>query len=171
MIAVTEASSGRLLKPDPMKPVRRLCKTLSASEALQNALTSVAMPKHFPSESILFQVGDKNAGLFFVHGGAVRLHVCDAPQFDRIMSSGSVLGLPSTLGGGPYSLTAECITGCEIVHIGRRKFVNLMHARPDLCKEITDMLSRELSFILSVFRRYPRSRHLTPSITMTQRNA
>ena len=151
-----------------MKPVGRLCKTLSASEILQDALTRASKPEHFPSESVLFQVGDKNVGVFFVRGGTVCLHVLNAPQFDRTMSSGSLLGLPSTLGGGPYSLTAECITGCEIVHIGKKKFLNLMSARPDLCQEITGILSGELSFIVSVFRKYPRSRDLTASLTNVQ---
>jgi CRP-like cAMP-binding protein len=148
-----------------MKPVGRLCKTLLASEVLQDALTRAAKPEHFPSESVLFQVDDKNAGVFFVRGGAVRLRVPDTPQYDRTMSSGSVLGLPSTLGGGPYSLTAECITDCEIVHVGKRKFLKMMNARPDLCQEITDILSAELRFILSVFRKYPRSR--APEVLVT----
>ena len=154
-----------------MKPVGRLCKTLLASESLQDALTRVAKPKHFPSQSVLFQVGDKNAGLFFVRGGTVCLHVPDAPQFARVMSSGSVLGLPSTFGGGPYSLTAECITGCEVVHIRKKKLLNLMSTRPDLCQEVTDMLSRELTFILSVFRKYPRNRDPAASGTTIQGNA
>ena len=151
-----------------MKPVGRLCKTLLASEILQDALTPASKPEHFPSEPVLFQVGDKNAGVFFVRGGTVYLHVLNVPQFDRTMSSGSLLGLPPTLGGGPYSLTAECITGCEIVHIGKKKFLNLISARPDLCQEITGILSGELSFIVSVFREYPRSRDLTASLTNVQ---
>jgi CRP-like cAMP-binding protein len=81
------------------------------------------------------------------------------------MSRGSLLGLPSTLGGGQYSLTAECITACEIVHIRKKKFLNLMSARPDLCQEITGMLSGELSFILSMVSKYHRSRDLTASLT------
>jgi CRP-like cAMP-binding protein len=154
-----------------MKPVGRLCKALSASETLQDALARAAKSEHFPSESVLFQIEDKNAGVFVVRGGAVRLRLPDAPQFDRTMSSGSVLGLPSTLGGRPYSLTAECITGCEIVHIGKKKFLNMMNVRPDLCQEITDILSGELSFILSVFRKYPRSKDFTASLTNVPRTA
>jgi CRP-like cAMP-binding protein len=57
--------------------------------------------------------------------------------------------------GRPYSLTAAYLTDCEVAHVGKRKFVELMTRRPALCREATDILSREMAFILSAFGQRP----------------
>ena len=37
----------------------------------------------------------------------------------------------------------------SIVHLPREEFLQLMRERPDLCREATDMLGREVTFIQS----------------------
>ena len=72
-----------------------------------------------------------------------------APHLDRVFSAGSILGLPSTFVGKPYSLTAACSTDCEVARIGKKQFLELMTRRLDLCREATDILSREVAFLFS----------------------
>ncbi|HEX8802352.1 MAG TPA: hypothetical protein VF772_27265, partial [Terriglobales bacterium] len=51
---------------------------------------------------------------------------------------------------------AQAVTDAEVLHVERQTFLSLMSQQPDLCRETTDMLSREVSFIhaaLAVRRR------------------
>jgi CRP-like cAMP-binding protein len=132
-----------------MKIVGRLSKTLLAPADLGNALEEAGNTAHFRRGSILFQAGDKNIGIFLVCSGRVCLSVPEAPQFDRMFSAGSILGLPSTFLGKPYSLTAACFTDCDVVLVRKKQFLELMTRRLDLCRTATDILSREVTFIFS----------------------
>jgi len=75
--------------------------------------------------------------------------VRNLPELDRVFSGGSLLGLPATFTGHPYSLTAVTVVRSDIVHLPREEFLQLMRERPDLCREATDMLGREVTFIQS----------------------
>jgi CRP-like cAMP-binding protein len=46
-------------------------------------------------------------------------------------------------------LTAVAAVQSDIVHVPREEFLQLMHERPDFCREAADMLGRELTFIQS----------------------
>ena len=133
-------------------------KALLAPTHLERALKGAGEIKHFRAGSVLFVAGDKNKGIFLVCSGTVCLQVPEASHLDRAFSTGSILGLPSTFVRRPYSLTAACLTDCEVVHVGKRKFVELMTRRPVLCREATDILSREMAFILSAFGKRPYKR-------------
>jgi CRP-like cAMP-binding protein len=134
-----------------MKIVGRLSKTLLAPADLQTALKEIGESYHVRRGSILFRAGDKNMGIFFVCRGRVCLQVPGAPHLDRTFLAGSILGLPSTFIGTPYSLTAACITDCEIAHVGKMGFLDLMARRLDLCREAIEILSNEVAFIFSAF--------------------
>ena len=71
------------------------------------------------------------------------------PKLDRLFSVGSVLGLPSTFTGHAYSLTAQAVTEADVVHVPAEAFLQLMRERADLCREATEMLGREVTFIQS----------------------
>jgi CRP-like cAMP-binding protein len=132
-----------------MKIVGSLSKTLLAPADLRRALKDAGKTDRYPRGSILFRAGDKNIGIFFVRSGRVCLEVPGAPHFDRIFPTGSILGLPSTFIGKPYSLTAACLTDCEVARVGKKQFLELMTRRLDLCRKATDILSREVTFLFS----------------------
>lgn len=132
-----------------MQDVACLSKTLRASAALRRAMTEIGEGVHFHHTSFLFRAGDENQGVFLVRSGRVCLQAPEAPHLDRMFSAGCVLGLPSTFIGKPYSLTAATVTDCDVVHVGKREFLDLMSRHLDLCREATDILSREAAFIFS----------------------
>jgi len=125
------------------------CKTLKASTELRNSLESAGNHKRYASNEILFREDDGNAGVFFLLKGKVLMSVKNLPKLDRLFSTGSVLGLPSTFTGHPYSLTALAVTEAEIVQVPQEAFLQLMRERPDLCGEAAEMLGREVNFIHS----------------------
>jgi CRP-like cAMP-binding protein len=132
-----------------MKIVGALSKTLHAPAHLRRALKDAGKTDRYPCGSILFHAGDKNIGIFLVRSGRVCLQVPGAPRFDRTFSAGSILGLPSTFIGKPYSLTAACLTDCEVARVGKKQFLELMTRRLDHCRKATDILSREVAFLFS----------------------
>jgi CRP-like cAMP-binding protein len=154
-----------------MKIVGRFSKTLLAPADLRRALKEAGETDHFRLGSILFRAGDKNRGIFLVCGGRVRLQVPGAPHLDRTFSAGSILGLPSTFIGKPYSLTAACVTDCEVAHVGKKAFLDLMTRRLDLCREATEILSNEVAFIFSALGERSRETCIERSIRASVRIA
>lgn len=81
--------------------------------------------------------------------GTVSLQLENMPHLDRFFKAGSLLGLPATFTGNPYSLTAVCVTDCQVVQVSREDFVRLMQEKPELCQEAAAILSHEVGFIQS----------------------
>jgi CRP-like cAMP-binding protein len=130
-----------------MKKIGAQCSFLSASPELSSRLRSCGTPRRFSTGEFLFREDQDNAGVFFLLTGKVLMTVYGLPNLDRLLSPGSVLGLPSTFTGHAYSLTAQAIAECDVVHVPQAAFVDLMREQPELCRECTDMLGREVTFI------------------------
>lgn len=120
---------------------------LKVSAKLKKALVEAGSLKHVGSNHCLFDVDQETTGVFLIAKGKIRLWVKDYPRLDRNFSPGSLLGVPATFTGNTYSLGATAVTAAEVVQVSRQAFLNLMTAQPELCREATDMLSREVSFI------------------------
>ena len=120
---------------------------LRVSSKLKKSLVTAGTVERFRSKSVLFEVDKENRGVYLVLKGKVSLSVKDLLKFDRTFSAGSLLGIPATYTGHTYSLTAQAATDAEVLHVERQTFLDLMSQQPDLCRETTDMLSREVSFI------------------------
>ena len=132
-----------------MKSVGTKSNILKVSDKLKAGLESSGRKRAFPPAHVLFREDRESAGVFLVWTGKVQMGVRNMPKLDRLFSAGSLLGLPSTFTGHPYSLTALTVVRSDIVHVPREEFLELMKSRPDLCREATDMLGRELTFIQS----------------------
>ena len=122
---------------------------LNASDALKSCLAEIGIKQQYSADSTLFREDGDNTGVFLVIKGKVCLSVRGLPRLDRQFGSGSVLGLPSTFTGHPYSLTATAMTAVEVTYVAQDAFVRLMRERPELCREATEMLGREVTFIQS----------------------
>lgn len=132
---------------------------LKASARLKKTLMSAGTVEQYPAHHRLFDVDEANIGVYLVAKGKVCLSVKDCPQFDRIFNSGSLLGVPATFTGHPYSLAATAITKAEVVHVDRQKFLDVMTNEPELCREATNMLCREVSFIQAALAECRRAKH------------
>ena len=122
---------------------------LQASDDLTTCLIEAGEKRLFPATNILFHEQGDNAGVFLVVKGEVCLSMTGMPMLNRLFGSGSLLGLPSSFTGRPYSLTATAITEAEVVHLTQDDFLRLMIERRELCREAMEMLGREMSFIES----------------------
>ena len=130
-----------------MTRVRSDINMLKASSKLKKSLVTAGTVERFPSKAVLFEVDEENRGVYLVLKGKVCLSVKDFHKLDRTFSAGSLLGVPATYTGHSYSLAAEAVTDAEVLHVDRQQFLDLMSQQPELCRETTDMLSREVTFI------------------------
>jgi CRP-like cAMP-binding protein len=130
-----------------MKKVGAPCNFLSASAELNDCLRAAGTLRRFSAGQVLFREDQDNAGLFYILTGNILMSVYGLRKLDRLLSSGSVLGLPSSFTGHPYSLTAQAIDETDAVQVTQSIFLDLMRERPELCRECTDMLGREVTFI------------------------
>ena len=132
-----------------MTSVGAQCNFLKVSAVLKATLELLGTRERFASSQLLFREEDTNTGTFLVLRGKVRMGVRGLPKLDRLFSSGSLLGLPSTFTGHSYSLTAEALSEVEAIHVPQADFLKVMREHSDLCRETTEMLGREVTFIQS----------------------
>jgi CRP-like cAMP-binding protein len=104
------------------------------SPKLTRDLRALATPVFKQKGTILFRAGYPARGAFLVRQGRVRLALDQAVELypTRILGSGSVIGLPATFSGEPYSLTAEAAEDCNLDFIPRRKILNLLRRKPKI---------------------------------------
>ena len=97
--------------------------------------------------TILFRRGDAARGLFLIRSGrvSVDLDAGNAAFPPRILGAGAVVGLPATVAGSPYSLTAEVIDDAELAFVPRPAVLSCLQSNPQLCFEVMDLLSGEIS--------------------------
>lgn len=120
---------------------------LRVSSSLKKSLETAGVIERYASNHCLFELDQENLGVYLILKGKVCLTVKDMARLDRVFSTGSLLGVPATFTGYPYSLEAVTVTDAEVLHVERQAFLDLMTQKPELCREATDMLSREVSFI------------------------
>ena len=135
---------------------------LKVSEELKSSLEVAGSDQQYSAGQVLFHEDGNSVGVYLVCKGKVRMSVRSLPDLDRDFPAGSLLGLPSTFTGRPYSLTASALVDSDVIHVGSKEFLALMRERPDLCREATDMLGREVTFIQSALAK--RRRQLATAI-------
>jgi CRP-like cAMP-binding protein len=132
-----------------MTSVGARCNFLKASPELKSSLEAAGRRERFSPSHTLFREDDNNNGVYLLLKGKVKMSVKGLPKLDRLFSAGSVLGVPSTFTGHAYSLTAQAQAEVDAVHVPQDAFLHLMRERSDLCREATEMLGREVTFIQS----------------------
>lgn len=127
---------------------------LIPSVELKERLLSQAAIVSKPKGAILFRRGDAVTGLFLILRGKVSLGLeRENPVFPtRTLSTGCIAGLPGTVSGNPYSLTAEVIQDAELAFVPREAVIDILHKDPVLCFQVMEMLSGEISQVRSAFK-------------------
>ena len=94
--------------------------------AALEGLAAITSPAAYPKGATLFVEGQPSRGVFVLCGGRVKLSTSSADGKSlivRIAETGEVLGLPATVTGKPYELTAEVIQPSQANFIARQDFL------------------------------------------------
>lgn len=120
------------------------------SAELRARLEEMASCSAKAAGTVLFHRGDSVSGVFLIEKGKVKLTLGESEAYPpRKLGPGSVLGLPATLAGAAYSLTAEVIEDAQVGFIPRDTVLDFLRANPLLCFQVTQILGEELSAMRS----------------------
>jgi CRP/FNR family transcriptional regulator, cyclic AMP receptor protein len=125
---------------------------LVAPAELRSGLNRIASVVYKKKGATLFRRGEPGSGLFIIRKGTVNLYLEGESQCypSRALGEGAILGLPATLSGEGYSLTAETIEDAELGFVSRNDFLALMAKNPNLCLMAMHLLSKEIASIRSM---------------------
>jgi len=106
----------------------------------------IAMQISYPSRSIVFEEGQRAAGIFVVCSGQIKLAATSRDGRTMILKiavPGDVLGLSATLNDQPYEVTAETLEPCQIRSVRRRDFLEFLSHYGDVSRHAAQVIARE----------------------------
>lgn len=124
---------------------------LLAPPELQLEIRRLSSILHRQKGNFLFRRGDPGIGVFLVRTGKISLQLEGGDKLlpSRILGPGSIVGLPATLAGATYSLTAEVSEDAELDFVPRADFLALMATDAHLCLQAMNLLSKEIANLRS----------------------
>ncbi len=119
---------------------------LIVSFELKTELGRLASPVSRNKGSFLFRRGEDVSGIFLIRKGKVsmELDAADGIYPPRTFGPDSILGLPATLSGTPYSLTAKTMEPSDLDFVPRQAVIDLLRDKPSLCFQVMALLSEEI---------------------------
>lgn len=110
---------------------------------LQQNCEVVRKPKH----TVLFKRGQAAFGMFLVMRGKVTLDfgVDGSCSLNGAYGPGALVGLPATLTGRTYSMTATVTDNAELGFISSKGLKGILRQQPELCRQLLDILGAKIT--------------------------
>jgi CRP/FNR family transcriptional regulator len=125
----------------PMMQDRLFC---NLPQQTLKGLDEISSSATYPKGAILFVEGQSPRGVFVICNGRVKLSASSADGKSlilRIADPGEVVGLPGTLSGKPYEVTAEALEPIQANFIPRDVFLKFLHEHGEVAVRVAEMLS------------------------------
>lgn len=125
----------------PVQGERLLC---NLSDVGLRALDEITTPITYPKGAVLFVEGQQARGVYVVCSGRIKLSVGSADGNTvilRISDPGDVVGLPGTISGTPYDLTAEVLEPAQVNFIPRDQFLGFLSQHAEAAVAVSRVLS------------------------------
>jgi len=136
----------------PHREERLFCNLPDASVRALSAITSSAS---YPKGATLFVEGQPSRGVFILCSGRVKLSTSSADGKTlilRISEPGEVLGLPATVTGSSYELTADVIEPAQANFISRNEFLNFLKENGEAALRVAQQLGETYHAAVSEMR-------------------
>jgi CRP/FNR family cyclic AMP-dependent transcriptional regulator len=124
----------------PHREDRLFCNLPPAAVQRLSVITSASS---YPKGATLFVEGQAARGVFILCAGRVKLSTSSIDGktlIVRISEPGEVLGLPATVTGKPYELTADVIEPTQANFISRADFLNFLCERGEVSLRVAQQL-------------------------------
>jgi CRP/FNR family transcriptional regulator, cyclic AMP receptor protein len=111
--------------------------------ALEN-LDAISSSATYPKGAVLFVEGQEPRGVFVICNGRVKLSANSADGkalILRIADAGEIVGLPGTISGKPYELTAEALEPIQANFIPRSAFLKFLREHGEAALRVAEMLT------------------------------
>jgi CRP-like cAMP-binding protein len=130
-----------------------------ADHGLAADLEPLGSRRHAAGGTVLFRQGEAVTGAYLVVSGRVDLRL-SAEHSKRIVGRtagpDAVLGLPATISGEPYSLTATTLEPCELVFLQREDVLTALRSDPARAMALLQTLAHEVHHLREVWPGKPR---------------
>src|ERR1700756_1656265 len=136
----------------PHREERLFC---NLSEPSVRALAAITSSAAYPKGATLFVEGQPARGVFILCNGRVKLSTSSADGKTlilRISEPGEVLGLPATVTGKSYELTADIIGPAQANFIARNDFLNFLRENGDAALRVAQQLGETYHLAISEMR-------------------
>ena len=136
----------------PHREDRLFC---NLSPAAVQRLSAITSPSSYPKGATLFVEGQPGRGVFILCAGRVKLSTCSIDGktlIARLSEPGEVLGLPSTVTGMPYELTAEVVEPAQANFISRQDFLNFLGEHGEVAVRVAQQLGQTYHSALAEMR-------------------
>ena len=128
-------------------PEYLLMRVAPVSQTAQSRLLAKARGITEPKGAVLFRMGEPAFGIFLLRRGSLSLRLESREGrvlVDRTVTPDSIVGLPSTLSGGRYSLTAVTLEESDLALVDRPVLMELVKSDPSLGLELMRALGEEV---------------------------
>lgn len=125
----------------PMMQDRLFC---NLPQNTLKGLDEISSSATYPKGAILFVEGQEARGVFVICNGRIKLSASSADGKSlilRIAESGEVVGLPGTISGKPYEVTAEALEPIQANFIPRNVFLKFLREHGEVAVRVAEMLS------------------------------
>jgi len=124
----------------PHREDRLFC---NLSPVAVQSLAKITSAAAYPKGATLFVEGQSPRGVFILCSGKVKLSTTSADGRSlilRIAETGEVLGLPATVTGKPYELTADVIEPTQANFISRDEFLRFLREHGEAALRVAQQL-------------------------------
>jgi len=138
--------------------IRLFCNLSLAATQRLSAITSASS---YPKGTTLFVEGESARGVFIVCAGRVKLSTCSTDGktlIVRIAETGEVLGLPGTVTGRSYELTADAIEPTQTKFISRTDFLGFLREYSEAGVRVAQQLGESYHAAIAEMRSIALSR-------------
>ena len=126
----------------PVHSQRLFCDLSTPTLSRLDAISSSSM---YPRGALLFVEGQEPRGVYIICNGRVKLTATAADGKSvivRMAEAGEIVGLPGTISGKPYELTAEASEPVQANFIPRSDFLEFLKQRGDVALKVAEVLSQ-----------------------------
>lgn len=128
----------------PIRQDRFFC---NLSPQAVERLAGITAPSSYPKGATLFVEGQEPRGVFILCNGRVKLSTASEngrTLIVRIADAGEILGLPATVTGKPYELTAEVLEPTQANFILRTDFLSFLRDQGEASLRVAQQLGETL---------------------------
>ena len=115
------------------------------SHSVLAAMDDISSSATYPKDAVLFVEGQEPRGVFVICHGRVKLSTNSAAGQSiivRIAEPGEIVGLPGTISGAPYELSAEAIEPIQANFIPRDAFLRFLKENGEAALRVGQMLAK-----------------------------
>jgi CRP/FNR family transcriptional regulator, polysaccharide utilization system transcription regulator len=119
----------------------------SVSPTVRSRLLSVSRRISEPTGAVLFRRNEPAFGVFLICKGSVSLRLEGEQvksEWERTATVDSIVGLPGTLSGGKYSLTAVALENSDLAFVDRSALLDLIKHDTSVGLELMRALGKEV---------------------------